>query len=107
MLWSKPHPRDSANCIVPPYSTTRVSGWPGLTALHSGAFIPFTSKQELSAYLTITFEQTGGEGARFFEGGELFCDAYARAVAAIEKLLHLPGWSSALVVAHEGINRLL
>ena len=80
---------------------------PGLTELHSGAFIPFASKQELSAYLTFTFEQAGEEGARFFEGGELFCDAYTRAVAAIEKLLHRPGWSSALVVAHEGINRLL
>jgi phosphoserine phosphatase len=80
---------------------------PGLTELHSGKFIPFATREELSAYLTFTFEQAGQEGATFFEGGELFADAYARAVASIEALLHRPGWSSALVVAHEGINRLL
>jgi phosphoserine phosphatase len=53
---------------------------PGLTELHSGKFIPFATREELSAYLTFTFEQAGEEGATFFEGGELFADAYARAV---------------------------
>ena len=79
----------------------------GLTELHSGHFIPFRTREELSAYLTFTFEQAGQPDATFFEGGEKFSDAYARAVSAIERLLHRPGWASALVVAHEGINRLL
>lgn len=80
---------------------------PALTELHSGKFIPFATREELSAYLTFMFEQAGEPDASFFEGGERFADAYERAVAAIEALLARPNWSSALVVAHEGINRLL
>jgi phosphoserine phosphatase len=79
----------------------------GLTELHSGKFIPFASREELSAYLTFMFERAGDAEATFFDGGERFVDAYARAIAAIERLLARPNWSSALVVAHEGINRLL
>jgi phosphoserine phosphatase len=80
---------------------------PGLTELHSGKFIPFASREELSAYLTFMFEQAGQPDATFFGGGEKFSDAFARAVASIEALLARPGWHTALVVAHEGINRLL
>jgi phosphoserine phosphatase len=79
----------------------------GLTELHSGKFIPFATREELSAYLTFMFEQAGKPDATFFEGGEKFADAYVRAVGAIECILARPNWSSALVVAHEGINRLL
>ena len=80
---------------------------PGLTELSSGKFIPFASREELSAYLTFMFEQAGQPNASFFKDGEKFADAYVRAVASIERLLARPDWSSALVVAHEGINRLL
>jgi probable phosphoglycerate mutase len=79
----------------------------GFAELHSGRFIPFATREELSAYLTFMFEQAGQPDATFFEGGERFADAYARAVAAVERLLARPGWHTALVVAHEGINRLL
>jgi len=41
------------------------------------------------------------------EGGEAFAEAQSRAVGAIKKLLGEPGWKQILVVAHEGINRLL
>lgn len=80
---------------------------PRLEEVHSGTFIPYASMEELNAGLTFTWERAGEEGARFFEGGEPFADAYARAVSAIEDLLAVPGWANALVVAHEGINRLL
>jgi phosphoserine phosphatase len=80
---------------------------PGLEELRSGQFIAFQTREELSAYLAFQFERAGDPDATFFEGGERFVDAYARAVASIEALLHRPGWASALVVAHEGINRLL
>lgn len=79
----------------------------GLIELHSGRFIPFATREELSAYLTFMFEQAGQPDATFFEGGEKFSVAFARAVKSIEALLARPDWSSALVVAHEGINRLL
>jgi phosphoserine phosphatase len=80
---------------------------PGLIELQSGSFIPFSSREELSAYLTFMFEQAGKPDAAFFGDGERFSDGYARAVASIERLLARPSWASALVVAHEGINRLL
>jgi phosphoserine phosphatase len=80
---------------------------PGLEEVHSGAFIPFHTMRELDAGLAFTWEQAGQPGARFFEGGELYADASARAVRSIETLLAAPGWANALVVAHEGINRLL
>ncbi len=80
---------------------------PRLEEVHSGKFIPYATMEELNAGLTFTWERAGEPGARFFEGGEPFVDAYDRAVSAIEDLLATPGWANALVVAHEGINRLL
>jgi probable phosphoglycerate mutase len=41
------------------------------------------------------------------EGGEPAGEAQARAVAALRRILKAPSWHTALVVAHEGINRLL
>src|SRR3569832_2613900 len=46
-------------------------------------------------------------GATNHEGGEVFAEALARAVNAIERLLEGKVWHTARVVAHEGINRLL
>jgi probable phosphoglycerate mutase len=40
-------------------------------------------------------------------GGEAFYEAQARAVAALHALCTGPVWRNALVVAHEGINRLI
>ena len=78
-----------------------------LEELRSGQFIPFESREQLAATMTFYFENAPNEGATFFEGGELFANAQIRAQAAITRLIHRPGWSNALVVAHEGINRLL
>jgi probable phosphoglycerate mutase len=80
---------------------------PRLEEVHSGEFIPYATMEELNAGLTFTWEKAGEPGARFFEGGEPFADAYDRAVSGLEDLLATPGWANALVVAHEGINRLL
>ena len=79
----------------------------GLEELRSGQFIAFESREQLAATMTFYFENAPKEGAAFFEGGELFADAQLRAQAAIMRLIQRPGWSNALVVAHEGINRLL
>lgn len=100
--------RETASIVLAAHHNAPVlEDEPGLTELHSGKFIPFATREELSAYLTFMFEQAGRPDATFFEGGEKFADAYVRAVGAIEALLARPGWASALVVAHEGINRLL
>jgi phosphoserine phosphatase len=79
----------------------------GLEELHSGGYIAFQSREQLSAAMTFAFEQAPVPGATFFDGGERFADGQARAVGAIERLLARPGWAQALVVAHEGINRLI
>ncbi len=80
---------------------------PRLAELRSGRYIDFESAEQLAATMTFQFEQAGEPGASFLEGGEAFADALVRAADAIEALLARPAWHTALVVAHEGINRLL
>jgi len=80
---------------------------PRLEELRSGRYIDFESAEQLAATMTFHFEQAGEPGATFLDGGEAFADALARAADGIEALLARPGWHTALVVAHEGINRLL
>jgi len=80
---------------------------PRLEEVHSGTYIAFTSREQLSATMTFYWEKAGDEGATFLEGGELFSVAQIRAIEGIEALLMRPDWSTALVVAHEGINRLI
>ncbi len=47
------------------------------------------------------------DGARMGPSGEFFQSAYDRATEAVEAYLSDGGWSTMLIVAHEGINRLL
>ena len=79
---------------------------PDLVEIHGGR-AQVTSRAELAATMTFHFARAAEEGATMLEGGEAFTLAQARAIAAIERLLAAPGWSQILVVAHEGINRLL
>jgi probable phosphoglycerate mutase len=80
---------------------------PDLEELHSGQFIEFESREQLAAIMTFQFENAANAGATFMEGGELFSDALIRTTRAIEELLLRPGWHTALIVAHEGVNRIL
>ena len=64
------------------------------------------SRAELSARLAFEFDQAARPGATMF-GGEAFSDALNRSRRAVERLLAQPDWHTALVVAHEGTNRLL
>ncbi|MEM8987045.1 MAG: histidine phosphatase family protein [Pseudomonadota bacterium] len=78
----------------------------GLVELRSGRF--FTDRrEELAARLAYTFIAAAQEGATFLPDGELFCDAYDRVSEAMERLLTTGDWKTGLVVAHEGVNRLL
>lgn len=79
---------------------------PDFEELHSGKYISFNSAEQLAAVMTFQFEQAGEEGATFLEGGELFSDAMKRVEAGVLRLLARPDWANALIVAHEGINRL-
>ena len=77
-----------------------------LEEIHGGR-AGVSSRAELVATMTFHFARAGEEGATMLEGGEAFAGAQARAIAVITRLLGEPGWKQILIVAHEGINRLL
>ncbi|MEM9169491.1 MAG: histidine phosphatase family protein [Pseudomonadota bacterium] len=78
----------------------------GLEELKSG-WIQATSREELGARLAFCFDDADAPGARFLPDGELFVDAQARVTQAIGDIVMGHAWKNALVVAHEGVNRLL
>lgn len=81
----------------------------GLVELRGSTNGPPMTREKLGAALAFQFDGAGEQGARFGLGtnGEVFADALARSTAAIERLLQQPDWANILVVAHEGINRVL
>jgi broad specificity phosphatase PhoE len=79
---------------------------PGLEELKSG-WIKAETREELAARLAFCFDDAASEGARFLPDGEKFVDAEARVVRAIEETVLKRAWRTALIVAHEGVNRLI
>ena len=75
--------------------------------LKSGQYIDFKSAEHLAATMTFQFEQAGEPDATFLEGGEKFSDAMARIELGLQDLLARPNWATALVVAHEVVNRMV
>jgi len=73
----------------------------------SGRPVGINSRAQLAALMAFHFETAAKPGARMMEEGEFFSSAYERASAEAESLLAEPGWHTALIVAHEGINRIL
>jgi len=78
-----------------------------LVEIHGGGFGGMTDQDDIAAVMTFTFDQAAEPGARMGPEGEAFGEAMERAVEGFTSLLESPGWHTALVVAHEGINRLL
>lgn len=77
-----------------------------LVELKGGGIGPVNSRAELSARMAFEMDQAHAPNARMF-GGEAFADALIRCRRAVMRLLAQPDWHTALVVAHEGVNRLL
>ena len=75
--------------------------------LNSGTYIAFESREQLAATMSFQFENADKPGASFLEGGELFTAGLSRATEAINELVRRPDWSQALIVGHEGINRII
>ena len=75
--------------------------------LRSGQYIHFESAEQLAETMSEQFDRAGEEGATFLPGGERFVDADKRIRAGLSALLARKDWSTALVVAHEGVNRLI
>lgn len=82
---------------------------PGLVELKGSTNGPPMTREKLGAALAFQFDAAGEPGARFGLGtnGEVFADALARGRLSLERLLQQRDWAHALVVAHEGINRML
>jgi phosphoserine phosphatase len=79
---------------------------PDLVEMHGGGQAHVTSRAELVALVASHFERASEEGATLM-GGEAFVAAQARAIAAVQRILSEPGWQQILIVAHEGINKLV
>lgn len=80
---------------------------PAFEELRSGQYINFQSAEHLAATMTFQIEQAGEPGATFLQGGEKFADAMSRIEDGLIALLERPGWATALLVAHEMVNRLI
>lgn len=78
----------------------------GLEELKSGWLVA-DSREELAARLAFSFDAAGADGARFLPDGETFSGAEARITAAMERLIRGALWKTGLIVAHEGVNRIL
>jgi len=79
---------------------------PDLAEVHGGGQVHVTSRADLVALVASHFERASEEGATLM-GGEAFVAAQARAIAAVKRILGEPGWKQILIVAHEGINKLV
>ncbi|MFN0023066.1 MAG: histidine phosphatase family protein [Parvularculaceae bacterium] len=79
---------------------------PGLEELKSG-WLNASSREELAARLAFCFDEAGSPGARFLPDGESFADAETRITDAMERLIVSALWKTALIVAHEGVNRII
>ncbi len=62
---------------------------------------------ELTKMIYEAFAQADQPGAAMGSDGEPFVDAYARVSEWLEGFLVEPSWTTALAVAHEGVNRLV
>ncbi len=65
------------------------------------------SREELAARLAFCFDNAGGEGACFLPDGETFKQAETRIIEGLNDLIAKSSWKTGLLVAHEGVNRIL
>ncbi|WP_375205907.1 histidine phosphatase family protein [Hyphococcus sp.] len=77
----------------------------GLEEIKSG-WVRAESREELAARLAYSFDDAHAPGASFLPEGETFKNAEARITAALQELILTREWRTALIVAHEGVNRI-
>ncbi|MEM9705540.1 MAG: histidine phosphatase family protein [Pseudomonadota bacterium] len=78
----------------------------GLEEIKSG-FLRVGSREELAARLAFCFDDADADDARFLPDGETFKSVEARVTQAIEDIVLDRAWRTALIVAHEGVNRVI
>jgi probable phosphoglycerate mutase len=79
---------------------------PDLTEIRGGKMHPVENRAELIERMNENFANAAKPDATNHDG-EVFAAAQDRAVSTIIRLLGEPGWHTMLIVAHEGINRLI
>ena len=84
----------------------RTEAMPAFEELHGGSVV-LPTREALAARIAYSFDAAGEPGATFLPGGEAFADAYARVTAGLADLAYGHDWRTAILVAHEGVNRLL
>lgn len=68
---------------------------------------PISNRRDLIAVMSFEFARAAEAGATMMQGGEAFAAAQARSIGAVQRVLRRPDWRQMLIVAHEGINRLI
>lgn len=101
-----PRTIETAGIVLEGRAGPTAAAEPGLEELKSGWLLA-DSREELAARLAFCFDAAGNPGARFLPDGEGFADAEARITGAMEHLITRALWKTALIVAHEGVNRIL
>lgn len=101
-----PRTRETAEIVLSGHgSSPRLEVSEGLEELKSG-WIKAESREELAARLAYSFDAADIDHARFLPDGEFFTDAEARIKTAFNDLVLMRNWKTALIVAHEGVNRI-
>ncbi|MEM8988209.1 MAG: histidine phosphatase family protein [Pseudomonadota bacterium] len=101
-----PRARETAEIVLSAHENAPpLEAEPGLEELKSG-WLKARSREELAARLAYSFDGADLPGASFLPDGELFADAQKRVVAALTSLVLTRVWKTALIVAHEGVNRI-
>lgn len=79
---------------------------PGFRELES-RWLKAPSREALAARLAFCFDGAEEPGAAFLPDGETFAAAERRIIEALGRLIETGPWKRALVVAHEGVNRII
>ena len=103
-----PRAKETAEIVIEAQSNPpQLEIEPSLSEIRGGRLLSVMDRKELVATMVFHFGRAGEEGATMLENGEAFAAAQQRAVDVVLRLLGEPGWRQSLIVAHEGINRLI
>jgi probable phosphoglycerate mutase len=99
-----PRTRETATRILQGRATPLIED-EGFAEIRPGRLreIPVAAREAEIAY---PYDRAGDPAARFI-GGEIWGDFRVRVVAALDRLLVRPGWSSALISSHDAVNRVI
>lgn len=101
-----PRTRETAEIILAGHdSPPELIAAEGLEELKSG-WIKANSREELAARLAYSFDGADTPDARFLPDGETFAGAEMRIKCALDEVVFNHRWQTALIVAHEGVNRI-